>query len=125
MSSFIINKNNIIMTLLTSYTIQVSGQINWNNVRMDDFFTKKWPHLSHLNDDHWPIRKTNVDFSWAANYKTVNDSGHRWCSVVRDNWACSGDIYENTRDVYQVPGGIHSKVSEIHEHFWPSERCFC
>jgi len=38
-----------------------------------------------------PIRRKHPgrDFTWKTNYLDVTASGHRWCSVLKDRWACT------------------------------------
>lgn len=35
----------------------------------------------------------NVSFTWEENRKIVESNGHKWCSYLRDNWACVGETY--------------------------------
>ena len=38
-------------------------------------------------------KQTRFNGSWEDNYKLVNSSGHKWCSLQRDNWSCMGEKY--------------------------------
>ena len=37
-----------------------------------------------------------ASFTWEENRRDVVASGHRWCALVRDNWACVGTRYRST-----------------------------
>ena len=41
------------------------------------------------------IGKGNVIEAWNEVYDAVRAGGHQYCSLIRDNWACSGERYIN------------------------------
>eukprot|EP00605_Chrysophyceae_sp_TOSAG23-4_P002315 GSChrysophyteH1.ASY1.ANO1.2561.1 assembled CDS len=56
-------------------------------------------HLSSLSNIHsaslgnFAGLKSRLNGSWEDNYKLVHSSGHKWCSLQRDNWSCMGERY--------------------------------
>ena len=49
-----------------------------------------------LHDVHHPwrgLRDAHFEHGWAGIKSTVEDNGHRWCSLCRDLWACDGATY--------------------------------
>ena len=53
-----------------------------------------YDQLGELSSQVLGIRLLNT--TWADQKNLVNRAGHKWCGIVRDNWACMGDGYENT-----------------------------
>ena len=39
------------------------------------------------------IRYNNTNYTWAHNFDILKQTGHQWCSILRDNHACFGDKY--------------------------------
>jgi hypothetical protein len=39
------------------------------------------------------IRYNKTNYTWAHNFDILTQTGHKWCSILRDNHACFGDKY--------------------------------
>ena len=39
--------------------------------------------------------RNNKSFTWEKNFDVLNSSGHPFCSILRDNHACVGDLYRD------------------------------
>lgn len=50
-----------------------------------------------LRDPTHSLHKVHkhLNFTMEENERLVKRSGHKWCGLVRGNWVCSGDHYEN------------------------------
>eukprot|EP01031_Cornospumella_fuschlensis_P027382 gene27382-33073_t len=64
-------------------------------VRPEINVTKVHPDLhSNLSHGVWQVRNASY-FSWDQVFHDIQQGGHRWCSLQRDNWSCVGDTYIN------------------------------
>ena len=55
---------------------------------------------SHPDIDHQlptqtlhSIRYNKTNYTWSHNFDILTQTGHKWCSILRDNHACFGDNY--------------------------------
>lgn len=55
-----------------------------------------------------PVRKS-LNFSMEDNQNLVTKTGHNWCGLVRDTWACIGEEYEQVlRDTEPFNNSAHN-----------------
>lgn len=80
------------MLNLLSITFYVeSSDIDLILANIDNF---QIPEIRNPKNSLHQVRGA-LNFTMEDNEKLVNRSGHKWCGLVRDKWACSGDHYEN------------------------------
>ena len=53
---------------------------------------RHWHNLKKASYSH-PIRRQPGLRSYGSVIQAVNGTGHRWCSLVKDLWSCSGERY--------------------------------
>ena len=49
--------------------------------------------LRALHNIRWQTKPNGTVFTWEENYRILHNSGHLWCSILRDNHACFGTSY--------------------------------
>jgi len=77
-------------------------------------------NLHNTNVANWqrlvPLRCENQSgcaFTWEQQAKSLVNTCHRWCSIVRDNWSCAGNQYE------RVLNGTPCFNSSLRFEHWP------
>lgn len=72
-------------------------------------------HNVDLADEQrmWGIREGST-FSWKEQRLSLNKAKHSWCFLVRDNWSCSGQRYEEVLKTMVTPDAQNWRLES-----WP------
>ncbi|RYH17180.1 hypothetical protein EON65_28960 [archaeon] len=66
-----------------------------STIRPYSSIIKVHPDLrNNISHAMWPIRNARL-FTWEHVAYDAKAGGHRWCSLQRDNWSCTGENYIN------------------------------